>query len=113
MPPLIVQPFVENAIWHGLMHKDEKGELVITVSEEGNYLMFKITDDGIGRAQASLLKSKSATSHKSMGLKITTDRIAILQQTSGQEFAVTINDLVNADGTAAGTEVVIEIPMKM
>jgi LytS/YehU family sensor histidine kinase len=111
VPPLIIQPYAENAIWHGLMHKEEKGHLEIEVSQKNDHLLFKITDDGIGRKQAAALASKSATRHKSMGLKITADRIAILQSSDGNESPVTFNDLVNADGTAAGTEVILKIPV--
>jgi hypothetical protein len=73
--------------------------------------MCTITDNGVGREQAELLKSKSATKHKSMGLRITADRIAMLQSSNGIESPVTINDLVNADGNAAGTEVIIKMPV--
>lgn len=111
VPPLILQPYVENAIWHGLMHKEEKGHLLIDVSEENNKLYFRITDDGIGREKAAALASKSATKHKSMGLRITAHRIAMLQKSESMESPVSINDLVNADGTAAGTEVLIKIPV--
>ena len=93
VPPLIIQPYTENAIWHGLMHKEEKGQLDIEVSQEDGYLFFKITDDGIGRNRAAALASKSATKHKPMGLRITADRIAIMQSTNGIESPVTINDL--------------------
>ncbi len=111
VPPLIIQPYVENAIWHGLMHKEEKGQLDIEVSQENNYLFFKITDDGIGRKQSAALASKSATKHKSMGLKITAHRIAMMQNSNGKVSPITINDLVEHDGTAAGTEVIIKIPV--
>src|SRR6476660_8231990 len=75
IPPLIIQPYVENAIWHGLMHKEEKGQLDIKVSQEDSFLYVKITDNGIGRKKAAGLTSKSATKHKSMGLRITANRI--------------------------------------
>jgi sensor histidine kinase YesM len=112
VPPLIIQPYVENAVWHGLMHKEEKGELEIEVEQAGNYLCLKITDNGIGRAQATRIASKSATRHKSMGLMITADRIAMMQNANGNESMVIINDLVKPDGSAAGTEVQIKIPVK-
>jgi len=111
VPPLIIQPFAENAIWHGLMPKEEKGHLDIELWRENNDLFFKITDDGIGRNQSSALSGKSATKYKSMGLKITSDRIAMLQNVSKTESPVKINDLVHADGSAAGTEVIIKIPV--
>ena len=112
LPPLIIQPYVENAVWHGLMHKEEKGELEIEVVQEANSLLIKITDNGIGRERAAGIASKSATKHKSMGLLITADRIAMIQSGNGNESAVIINDLVHADGSAAGTEVQIKIPVK-
>jgi tetratricopeptide (TPR) repeat protein len=111
VPPLILQPFVENAIWHGLMHKEEKGRLGIELSCQDEFLLVKITDDGIGRKRAGELKSKSATGHQSMGLKITTDRILMAQKFFDKEPPVKINDLVHADGSAAGTEVIIKIPI--
>ena len=110
VPPLIIQPYTENAIWHGLMHREDKGHLDIEVSEEADQLYFKIADNGIGRKQAAAIASKSATKHKSMGLKITQDRIAMLQKVNG-ESPVKIIDLENADGSAAGTEVIIKMPL--
>jgi LytS/YehU family sensor histidine kinase len=111
VPPLILQPYVENAIWHGLMHKEEKGQLDIEVTEQTDHLYFKITDDGVGREKAAALASKSATKHKSMGLRITAHRIAILQNSEALNSPVTINDLVDAGGNAAGTEVTIKMPV--
>jgi LytS/YehU family sensor histidine kinase len=111
VPPLIIQPYVENAIWHGLMHKEEKGHLAIDAANKDNYLFLKIGDNGIGRKQASQLARKSTVSHKSMGLKITADRITNLHGSNGAESPVTITDLVHADGSAAGTEVMIKLPL--
>jgi LytS/YehU family sensor histidine kinase len=111
VPPLIIQPYAENAIWHGLMHKEEKGYLGIDIQQEGNHLLFTIKDDGVGRRQSAARASKSAMKHKSMGLKITADRIANLQRKAAAVSPVVINDLVHADGTAAGTEVIIKIPV--
>jgi LytS/YehU family sensor histidine kinase len=111
VPPLIIQPYTENAIWHGLMHKEDKGQLDIEVSQEEEHLYFKITDNGIGRKKAAELASKSATKHKSMGLRITKDRIAMLQKNNGTESPVKIIDLENQDGSAAGTEVIIKMPL--
>jgi hypothetical protein len=111
VPPLIIQPYAENAIWHGLMHKDEKGHLDIEVKQDNDQLLMIITDDGIGRKQAALLASKSATKHKSMGLRITADRIATMQKMNRSGSAVTINDLVHPNGKPAGTEVIVSLPV--
>jgi hypothetical protein len=72
-------------------------------------LFCKITDDGVGRKRAAELKSKSST-HKSMGISITADRIAMLQQEQENDF-ILITDLVFPDGSSAGTEVLIKIPI--
>ena len=116
VPPLIIQPYAENAIWHGLMHlpdrqagKKEKGHLEIEIYREDEILLYKITDDGIGRKKAAELKSKSASTQKSMGMRITADRIAMLQQQN--KTSITITDLVLADGTDGGTEVLLKIPI--
>jgi tetratricopeptide (TPR) repeat protein len=110
VPPLIIQPYVENAIWHGLMHKEEKGELNIEISSKEDHLYFRITDNGIGRKKAAALASKSATKHKSMGLRITEQRIEMMQTANCKETPVSIVDLTYPDGSAAGTEVTIKIP---
>ncbi len=110
VPPLIIQPYVENAIWHGLMHKEEKGNLEIEITEGSNYLLFKIKDDGIGRKQAATLASKSATRHKSMGMQITANRIEMLQHEKSTSDTITITDLILPDGSPGGTEVLIKIP---
>jgi Histidine kinase len=111
VPPLIIQPYAENAIWHGLMHKEEKGLLVIALYQQEDVLYCKITDDGIGRKKAAEMKSKSANTHKSMGMRITAERIAILQQKKQLDTYVTITDMVLPDGSAAGTEVLLKIPV--
>ncbi len=110
VPPLLIQPFAENAIWHGLMPKEEKGKLDIEISRDNDNLFFKITDDGIGRKQAATLTSKSTPLHKSMGLRITAERILLLKRTHSYMSSVTINDLVDDNGIAAGTEIIITVP---
>jgi ligand-binding sensor domain-containing protein len=111
VPPLIIQPYAENAIWHGLMNKEEKGKLDIDISQTSDHLLFKITDDGIGRKKAVELKSKSASTHKSMGMQITASRIEMLQQKKQLDTYIKITDLVLADGSAGGTEVIIKMPL--
>jgi hypothetical protein len=81
------------------------------VWEENKFLYLKVSDNGIGRKQAALLASKSATKHKSMGLQITAHRIAMIQNSEEGGSAVTFNDLVEPDGSAAGTEVTIKMPV--
>ncbi len=116
IPPLLLQPFAENAIWHGLMHlpnekenKQEKGFLNFDFSAEEKYLLCTITDNGVGREQAELLKSKSAEKQKSMGLKITTERLSLLNTNSDEQTFFTIEDLADENGNATGTRVHLKI----
>lgn len=112
LPPLLLQPFVENAIWHGLMHKEEGGTVTITAQQNPeNLLHIEITDDGVGRQRAAEYKSKSATKHKSFGMKLTADRIALINQLYQIHTHVNIIDLADAEGRATGTKVIIEIPV--
>jgi hypothetical protein len=112
VPPLIIQPYVENAIWHGLLHKESSGHLSIRINLLGdNVLECVIEDDGVGREKAMEYKSKSATTKKSLGMKLTEDRISILNKHASLSASVTIVDLVSADGEPAGTRVVLKIPV--
>jgi len=124
VPPMLLQPFVENAIWHGLMNlpdrqaglptdqagKESEGHLSINIQQENSTLICIITDDGIGRKKAAELKNKSGK-HKSMGMKITESRIAMMQKMNSDGKSIEIKDLVCPDGSAAGTEVVLKIPL--
>jgi hypothetical protein len=109
VPPLLLQPFVENAIWHGLMHKDGQGHLDIELSMENKVLTCAITDDGIGRAMAAAIKSKSSEKQKSMGLKITGDRLALLNKDLEAKTFFEFIDLVDKEGGPAGTRVILKI----
>ncbi len=70
----------------------------------------KITDDGIGRKKATDLKSKSTASHKSMGMQITANRIAMMKQNEQTDTQIKITDMVLPDGSGCGTEVLVKIP---
>ena len=112
IPPLLLQPFVENAIWHGLMHKEEGGTVTVSVQQpQPDCLRVQITDDGVGRAKAAEYKSKSATKNKSLGMKLTADRIELINQLYQTQTHITITDLTNAAGQPTGTRVVVEIPI--
>jgi sensor histidine kinase YesM len=110
IPPMLLQPYVENAIWHGLMHKREGGHVQIKLAQPyTDRLLVTITDDGIGRTKAAALKSKSAMASKSFGMKVTDERIALINQIYQTKTQVQVHDLTDAEGGAAGTEVVLEI----
>ncbi len=113
IPPLLIQPYVENAIWHGLMHKEKGGNINIIIDrgDTDNLVKIIITDDGIGRTKAAELKSKSAVKQKSFGMKVTSERIALINQLFNTNTTVQIIDLVYDNGEAAGTQVIIQIPV--
>ncbi|MEP6951297.1 MAG: histidine kinase [Ginsengibacter sp.] len=112
IPPMLLQPFAENAIWHGLMHKNGQGELLIDLHLENDMLHCTIADNGVGRKKAYLLKSKSAVKNKSMGLQITNSRMALLSRDSNDHCFFKINDLEDEWGNATGTSVSIKIKIK-
>jgi len=112
IPPLLLQPYVENAIWHGLMHKKEGGIIKIDVVQLSEHLLqIDITDNGIGRDAANTIKSKSATRQKSFGLQITSERIHMINQLYQLNTDVNIVDLKDELQNAAGTKVIIQIPI--
>ena len=112
IPPLLLQPYVENAIWHGLMHKTEGGTVTVEVSQpKDNLLHIEITDDGVGRHRAVELKSKSAGKHKSFGMQVTADRIRMINQLYNIQTKTQIVDLVDSFGEACGTQVILHIPV--
>jgi len=116
IPPLLLQPFCENAVWHGLMHKESKGHLNViiseVISEDNKVLHCIIEDDGIGREKAAELKSKSAENEKSMGLKITTERLALLNQENNFSTFYRIEDILDKNNEVAGTKVQLKIRYK-
>jgi ligand-binding sensor domain-containing protein len=111
VPPLIIQPYVENAIWHGLMHKQDQGHLEIELGRENGTLYCQITDDGVGRKRAAELKSKSASKNKSLGMQITAHRLELINTLSDKATTVDVIDLVDTSGEACGTRVVLKIPV--
>jgi hypothetical protein len=124
IPPMLLQPFVENAIWHGLMQKEGEGTITIEITMNNEritvgseqirdnneqLLRISITDDGIGREKAAELKSKSAT-HKSHGLKVTSQRIEMMNKLNSSGAEVHVIDLKDEFGNATGTRVEFIIP---
>ena len=102
VPPMIIQPYVENAIWHGLMHrKGGGGHLQIDIRKEDETLCITIKDNGVGREAAGRLRRPFGESHKSHGMKITAERLEIMNKVYHMEAQVRVTDVVEngADGT--------------
>jgi putative methionine-R-sulfoxide reductase with GAF domain/streptogramin lyase len=112
LPPLIIQPYVENAIWHGLLHKESNGHLSIRVTMNGDSMLHcVIEDNGVGRDKAKELKSKTATSRKSLGMQLTENRLSLLNKHAELNASIEIVDLRNGHDEAAGTKVILKIPV--
>jgi ligand-binding sensor domain-containing protein len=111
VPPLIIQPYVENAIWHGLLHKDAGGHLSVQVMCENGSLVCEITDNGIGREKAMEYKSKSAQTRKSVGMKLTEERLKIAGGDFSNAGSQKIIDLFDENGEACGTKVILTLPV--
>lgn len=109
VPPLLIQPFVENAIWHGLMHRPTPGHLWVRVQPLGEGFWIQVEDNGVGRARAGELKSKSAQTHKSQGLQLTRERLEVIRTLYGVRADVEIEDLHTPEGAPAGTRVNIRL----
>ena len=110
IPPLIIQPYIENAIWHGLMNKVEVGHLFLHIKNSGNQVQCIIEDDGIGRKAAAEMNTGKGMQKQSLGTQITKDRLKYIEEMYGIQTNVEILDLVHMDGSAAGTRVTIDIP---
>ncbi len=114
IPPMLIQPYVENAIWHGLRQKQEKaGKIHLDLSKNNGHLICIIEDNGIGREAARKLKSKSAAKRKSFGMKITSDRLNMLNKLNHSNASVKVIDLKNDQGIAIGTRVELTIPIHL
>ena len=111
LPPLILQPYVENAIKHGLIPKEGPGHLTITISEIKSQLHLTIADDGIGRYQSGLINANANHQHRSIGMQVTSERIGFLNKQHADNSNVSIHDLTDAEGKASGTEISIQIPV--
>ena len=94
VPPMLLQPFVENAIWHGLRYKKEKGRLHLTISQDvQQQLVIKISDNGIGRRRSKLLKTKRQSQYQSTGLSNVHQRIELINTLYEKQYTLSIDDL--------------------
>ncbi len=110
VPPLLLQPFVENAIHHGLLHKTGPGSIRVLVSEAEQRLILQIEDDGIGREASSKLKNALDFKKVSLGITLTKDRIALLNKRRIND-SFEIEDLVDPENKPCGTLVTISLPL--
>ena len=111
IPPMIIQPYIENSILHGIAHRKTPGHIRVLIKPLNNGLQCTIDDDGVGRQKAGALKSQTVSSHKSMGLRVTQERLQLISQQSEQSGGVQVIDKTDESNQPTGTTVVIQLPV--
>jgi len=112
IPPLLLQPFVENAIMHGIVPKKEKGNINVYFALINDKLVCTVTDDGIGFTKSKELKENSVTVHKSMALEITRKRLEVIQAFTSKTSQVEITEMQDDAGETAGTRIILNLPIQ-
>ena len=108
LPPLLIQPFVENAILHGIVPKESDGKIEVAFDVSNGQLICCITDDGIGLEESKSLKENSVMAHKSMALEITRKRLEIMESTTLKSAEIEITPLEHQ----TGTKVTLRLPIQ-
>jgi hypothetical protein len=110
IPPMLIQPYLENAIWHGISHKKNSGTIKVTFSlENEDLLKCTVKDDGVGRQKSRDL-NKEGKKNKSLGMSITKDRLEIINSLKNSKLNINILDL-EENGTSKGTKIELFIPL--
>lgn len=110
LPPMLIQPFIENALKHGLFHKKTDRKLRVEMNFNENVLICKIEDNGIGREASKKLNARKNKEHKSFAISSINKRLSMMQEKLKTPIGVEYHDL-NEDGIPTGTLVIIRIPL--
>jgi tetratricopeptide (TPR) repeat protein len=112
IPPMLAQPFIENAIEHGIRHKEGKGNIKVSFRLNGGAVHLEVEDDGVGRERSHELEKYMKADHRSMATEITRERLRILNRKGKRKISFEITDLVDDNGAARGTKVSIVLPVE-
>jgi LytS/YehU family sensor histidine kinase len=112
VPPMLIQPFVENAIKHGLVNKGGDGLLKLSFTKEDKVIRCIVEDNGIGREKSSAAKMQNGKTHRSLGMQVTRERMDAIKKEMNIDCNFKITDLKDEDGKACGTIVEILIPFE-
>ena len=110
LPPMLAQPFVENAIEHGIFAMDTPGRIIVVIRKKDNSILIEVNDNGIGREKGREIRMKSDKSHESLATRITEERITSLNRKYAWRISLNITDLFNENKEPAGTSVMLCIP---
>jgi len=111
IPTMLIQPYVENAICHGLMLRKDKGLVTVSLTLGKDYVSCVIEDNGIGRDASREINLKKQHNHNSLGTRITESRLKLVNSFYGKSLKTVYTDLKDENGTATGTRVEIHIPI--
>jgi len=106
IPPMLIQPYIENAIWHGLRYKENTGNLTLQFVKKETNLHVTISDNGIGRKKSAELKTSNQKKNRSTALRNIKERMQIVNELHGLKINVSINDF-NQDGTGTIVELIV------
>ena len=112
IPPMFAQPFIENSLEHGIVHKSEQGQIKISFSLQDDYILFEVEDNGIGRAKAAQINKALKTGHHSYATTITEERLALIHEKSSLKEMVSIVDVLDEMNEVSGTKASFNIPYK-
>ncbi|MCB9262144.1 MAG: histidine kinase [Flavobacteriales bacterium] len=111
VPSMLIQPYIENAIIHGLLPKEANRNLTVHFRKKQNKLECTIEDNGIGREQSAILNQNRTKKHKSQGIKVTGERLEILTQDMQEKPEFNIVDLYDENNNPIGTRVTLILPI--
>ena len=109
IPNMILQPYIENALWHGLSHKSSDRKLELNIRKQNGSVIYDVQDNGVGRKKSAELKSLYRKDHKSRGTELLTKRFKLLNDEFGTDIRAQVNDVIN-NGEIGGTRVSIMVP---
>jgi ligand-binding sensor domain-containing protein len=113
IPNMMIQPVVENCVRHGIKSLEQKKGLIqIHFAQHRHCITCTVTDNGVGRSGQSSFNDNAFTKHKSYGVDITRKRLQAFSEFNQQHTGIEIKDLVNEDGSSAGTQVILQLPFK-
>ena len=112
IPPLVLQPFLENSLWHGLSSKKEDKQITIHIyKKHSEYIQIEISDNGIGRAASAKIKAKKSINRKSIGINLTKDRLTNFSNNLINNYSINYKDLKDKNNNTLGTKVIIKFPL--
>jgi sensor histidine kinase YesM len=108
----VLQPFLENSIWHGLSSSKKAKEITIFIHKiSSEYIQINIEDNGIGRKASGKIKAKKSINRKSIGINLTKERLANFVKNKNNNYSVIYNDLEDENRDSSGTKVVLKLPL--